>query len=63
MSLQDVITAGCAGKERFSDPAVAKRALNRKLRSPKFKPQPDRRMQVYRCTRCTGWHIGSGLAR
>jgi hypothetical protein len=50
-------SSACAGKERFANPAIARRVA----RLGNQRREGNR--HAYRCPRCGGWHIGSAIAK
>lgn len=50
---------GCAGKTRYPDRASALRCLDLRRRGKRLKRKGTGHANVYRCSSCRGWHIGS----
>ena len=50
----------CGGKICHATAAGAYDALRRQLNHPGFRRNKTLRLQVYRCTTCTQWHVGNG---
>jgi hypothetical protein len=56
---QGFAAIGCEGKKRFESAPLVQRVAKRRSRN-------DKNSDIYRCSLCSGWHIGSdggGLRR
>ena len=51
----------CAGKITHATAAGAHDALKRQVNRRKFARYEGSELVVYRCQRCTGWHVGNQL--
>lgn len=63
--ISEIIARSCTDKRRFSTEQMAlmdaRRVLYRKMR-PRKGARPQKRMWVYPCEFCAGWHLTSRLS-
>lgn len=57
--MTDKHVPGCTGKVRFESRSAAQAV---RKRSKHISGQPERKLHVYRCQSCGGWHLSSWSA-